>query len=154
MQLIFERIVPYHSRSCIECSLSAFRKLKTPLAETTAQSRFSRRRFCLRVLSIKKKKKKHSWTTYVVVYFTATRDPLEVSQFRNSMRETRVPKEPRCSKISRFIDFECISFFLSFFDFPPVRKEKGNIIRLISMNLINVIVTYLYLFEFLSINLL
>lgn len=100
------------------------------------------------------KKKKHSWTTYVVVYFTATRDPLEVSQFRNSMRETRVPKEPRCSKISRFIDFECISFFLSFFDFPPVRKEKGNIMRLISMNLINVIVTYLYLFEFLSINLL
>lgn len=153
MQLIFERIVPYHSRGCIECSLSAFRKLKTPLAETTAQSRFSRRRFCLRVLSIKKKKKNILGPRMSSYISRLLETPSKSLNFEIQCVR-RVPKEPRCSKISRFIDFECISFFLSFFDFPPVRKEKGNIMRLISMNLINVIVTYLYLFEFLSINLL
>lgn len=51
----------------VECSSSAFRKLGTPHSPRQPhKAAFSRRRFCLRVLSIKEKrekeKKKHSWT--------------------------------------------------------------------------------------------
>lgn len=114
MQLIFERIVPYHSRGCIECSLSAFRKLKTPLAETTAQSRFSRRRFCLRVLSIKKKKKNilgPRMSSYISRLLETPSKSLnfEIQCVRQECRKSHVAR--------KFRDLLISSVFLSFSPF-------------------------------------
>lgn len=115
MQLIFERIVPYHSRGCIECSLSAFRKLKTPLAETTAQSRFSRRRFCLRVLSIKKKKKKNILGPRMSSYISRL---LETPSKSLNFEIQCVRQECRKSHVARkFRDLLISSVFLSFSPF-------------------------------------
>lgn len=114
MQLIFERIVPYHSRGCIECSLSAFRKLKTPLAETTAQSRFSRRCFCLRVLSIKKKKKNilgPRMSSYISRLLETPSKSLnfEIQCVRQECRKSHVAR--------KFRDLLISSVFLSFSPF-------------------------------------
>lgn len=87
------------------------------LVETISQSRFSRRRFCLRVPSInekrKEERKKNILGPRVVAVCSTGYSKPPRSQFRNSMRETRVPREPRCSQISRFIGLE--SIFLSLF---------------------------------------
>lgn len=151
MQLIFERIVPCHSRGgCVECSLSAFRKLKTPLAETTAQSRFSRRRFCLRVLSIKKKKKK-TFLDHVCrrVFHGYSRPPrsLSISKFNAWDKSAE-----RATLLENFAIYWLRVYFslsLSLFFFilfaPVGGKKKAKIIRLISMNLINVTIVIIFI---------
>lgn len=125
MQLIFERIVPYHSRGCIECSLSAFRKLKTPLAETTAQSRFSRRRFCLRVLSIKKKKKTFLDHVCRRIFHGYSRPPrsLSISKFNAWDKSAE-----RATLLENFaIYWFRVYFFLSLlFWFSSCKKRKGK----------------------------
>lgn len=113
--LIFELVAPWRGCGCIECSSSAFRKLRT----LSRRDDLTKPLFTASLLPSgsfnkwkKKERKKHSWTACSRrVFYGLLETPR--SQFWNSMRETRVPREPRCSQISRFIGLE--SIFLSFF---------------------------------------
>lgn len=115
--LIFERVAPWRGCGCIECSSSAFRKLGT----LSRRDDLTKPLFTASLLpsgSLNKWKKKEErkknilGPRVVAVCSTGYSRPPR-SQFRNSMRETRVPREPRCSQISRFIGLE--SIFLSLF---------------------------------------
>lgn len=115
-QLILERDASWRSHASIECSSSTFRKLGTPLAETISQSRFSRRHFCLRVPSIKEKKKRkkkkiHSWTARSHrVFHGYSRPPrsLSISKF-NAWDERGVARKV-CDLLASGVFFFPFSF--------------------------------------------